>query len=1002
MSKILYITPHLSTGGLPQYLYKKIEVVSNVNNDISLIEWEDQAPIYRVQKDLIKKVINKSNFVSWEQGTSVEIKIKHIKNFIRDSNFDIIHIEEFPEFFLPTELIDYIYKTTERSYKIIETSHNSGFPVEDKQVFPDAFVFVSQHQIEKFKQFNVPSYLAEYPIDRKIRSNREEALIKLNLDPEYKHVLNVGLFTPGKNQSYAFKIAQLLEIEKIQFHFIGNQAGNFKDYWEPLMQNKPSNCIIHGERSDVNNWYNDCDLLLFTSTSELNPLVPREALSWDLPVLMNDLDIYQREYDLYVNYLTNDLFKDSNIVKKILDLPFEDVVGDELPNIIRSTEILDQTDSFINIFNEVYNNTKIRIDSHLNKQIKINFNFFNGPFAEVLGGDPSIKYNIAFHDEEDRIIHQNTLLPNHYTLCYRKWFTNWTIKIKSKDELIFEHKFNLKGKRVLISFESSSLGDTIAWIPYVEEFRLKHDCEVICSTFWNNLYQNSYPKIKFIKPGKIVENMYASYKLGCFNPPDDQKWHPSDWRKGSLQKAASDILGLEYKEIRTKIDVSNSKRPLKEKYVCISIHSSAQCKYWNTPSGWQKTVDYLNKQGYTVVNIAKEVGTYMGNKPLRGVLDRSGDVPIEERIKYLKHSEFFIGISSGLAWVSWALGKPTIMISGVTASFNEPSTMIKIHNDEVCNGCFNSGEYLFDKGDWNWCPKKQNFICSKAIYPETVIEKIDSLMEVEKQIDNVLVEKQIDKIETRDLPISGPKYQRLVIFTGIYNGRKYIERCIESIKKQKFGNFRCFIVDDCSLDDTVRLALKAIDGDQRFSVIVNSEKKYGLQNIYNTIHRFDVIESDIVVQVDGDDYLPDNLVFNRVIDEYNKNDVWLTYGSFQQFSDGSLVDGWAQKVDYNIVREEIDYWNVTHLKTFLVKLFRRIKRQDLLDFNNEFYKYSGDIAFMLPMVEMAGEHAKYLSEINYIYNNLNALNEYNVNSEAQLRAALEIRRKDRQSPLEKL
>jgi len=204
------------------------------------------------------------------------------------------------------------------------------------------------------------------------------------------------------------------------------------------------------------------------------------------------------------------------------------------------------------------------------------------------------------------------------------------------------------------------------------------------------------------------------------------------------------------------------------------------------------------------------------------------------------------------------------------------------------------------------------------------------------------------------------------------------------------------------LDDTVRLALKAIDGDQRFSVIVNSEKKYGLQKIYNTLYRSDVIESDIVVQVDGDDYLPDNLVFNRVIDEYNKNDVWLTYGSFQQFSDGSLVDGWAQKVDYNIVREEIDYWNVTHLKTFLVKLFRRIKRQDLLDFNNEFYKYSGDIAFMLPMVEMAGEHAKYLSEINYIYNNLNALNEYNVNSEAQLRAALEIRRKDRQSPLEKL
>jgi len=93
MSKILYITPHLSTGGLPQYLYKKIEsVFQNKNNDIYVIEWEDLAPIYRVQKDLIKKIVKDPKFISWPQGTDQTIKIKEIKDYIININFDIIHI----------------------------------------------------------------------------------------------------------------------------------------------------------------------------------------------------------------------------------------------------------------------------------------------------------------------------------------------------------------------------------------------------------------------------------------------------------------------------------------------------------------------------------------------------------------------------------------------------------------------------------------------------------------------------------------------------------------------------------------------------------------------------------------------------------------------------------------------------------------------------------------------------------------------------------------------
>jgi autotransporter strand-loop-strand O-heptosyltransferase len=977
MSKILYITPHLSTGGLPQYLYKKIEKMYK-KNDIYLIEWEDLSPIYRVQKDLIKEILPKSNFISWPQNVDQQIKINGILGHIKEENFDIIHIEEFPEWFLPKELINKIY-VKDRSYKLIETSHSSGFSVENKEVLPDAFVFVSESQLEKFKKLKVPSHLLKYQIEDYIRPNRDEGLTELGLDLSWFHVINVGLFTPGKNQKYAIDIASRFEDSNMCFHFIGNQAENFKDYWEPIMNNLPNNCIIHGERNDVDKWYASCDLLLFTSLSELNPLVPREAISWKIPVLMHNLPIYRNEYNQYSNvtYLTNDIDEDVSSFKDILQRDIETDIN------------LEQID-FYEKLKTIYEDTIIQhID--LNK-CKINYNFINGPFAEVLEDNKDNRYTYEFFDGTKRIYH-NVLPPNHYASVYRRWYTDWCIKISKDDQEILHYQLNLSEKKVLISFESSSLGDTIAWIPYVEEFRKKHSCELVCSTFWNNLFQESYPEIKFIKPGIVIDDISVKYILGCFNPPNDLKWHPSDWRSGPLQKVASDILGLEYEEIITKIDIpKDSVRPFEEKYVCMSIHSSAQCKYWNNPKGWQKTVDYLNKQGYTVVNIAKETGTYMGNKSLRGVLDRSGDFPIEERINYLKHAEFYIGISSGLTWVSCAIGTPAIMISGVTAPFNEPDAMIKVHNNNVCNGCFNNEEYIFDKGNWNWCPRNNNFICSKAITSEMVIRKIESLLDLEKQTE--------ETEETETILTSGPKYQRLVIITGIYNGREYIEKCINSIKSQQYTNFRCFIVDDCSLDDTIRLTLKAIDGDQRFSVIVNSEKKYGLQNIYNTLYRTDINNSDIVIQVDGDDYLPDNLVFNRIIDEYNKNDVWLTYGSFQQFHSGSLVNGWAAEVDYNSVRYKDDSWNVTHLKTFLVNLFRKIKLQDLLNSDGNFYKYTADIAIMLPMIEMAGEHAKYLSEFNYIYNNLNPFNEYNVNSEAQLRSALEIRGKDRYSPLE--
>ena len=71
----------------------------------------------------------------------------------------------------------------------------------------------------------------------------------------------------------------------------------------------------------------------------------------------------------------------------------------------------------------------------------------------------------------------------------------------------------------------------------------------------NQLFIETYPDIEFVQPGTPVHNLYAMYKIGWFYKDDvfDLARHPFDFKKQPLQKTASDILGLEYKEDRKSV-----------------------------------------------------------------------------------------------------------------------------------------------------------------------------------------------------------------------------------------------------------------------------------------------------------------------------------------------------------------------------------------------------------------------------------------------------------------
>jgi len=307
--KLLFVTPHLSTGGMPQYLLKQVEVFRE-EFDIMVVEVADHSPIYIVQKERIRNIV--------PLKTLGENRFELI-NIINNFEPDHVHFTEIPEHYLGKDLLKEIFLKKDRTYDLVVSTHGSKTDPDAISFHPDRYVMPCNWVAEKYKHLAIDTQVWEYPIED-YKPDKIEAKKKLGLEEDWKHVLNVGLFSWGKNQKEIFQVARLLEDYKIKFHFVGNQAPNFKDYWEPLMKDKPDNCIIWGERNDVHTFYEACDLFYFSSILELNPLSIKEALSWKMPSIFRRLSTYQTKYDNedLVSYIDDDLDKTIDTVLKKL------------------------------------------------------------------------------------------------------------------------------------------------------------------------------------------------------------------------------------------------------------------------------------------------------------------------------------------------------------------------------------------------------------------------------------------------------------------------------------------------------------------------------------------------------------------------------------------------------------------------------------------------------------------------------------------------------------
>jgi hypothetical protein len=309
----------------------------------------------------------------------------------------------------------------------------------------------------------------------------------------------------------------------MQFHFIGNQAINFKNYWEPLMKDIPSNVTIWGEKGNVEMNMRWADIFMFNSTWECNPLVLREAISFGKPIIAHNLPQYGSMFSEYIQPIDTDL----NTIKCNYNVPTDN-----------TTEIF--TEKQIAFYNKVMTLDKQEQD------VTIIQHFVGQPYLEIKSGLKA-DFKVQYFDG-DKLVYENTIGSNSWVKLNRQYYTKWESKVFMNDELIHHKVLDLEGKRVYIALSSKSLGDTIAWAPYALEFQKKHKCKVIMSTFLNKILD--IPDIELVEPGTVVPNIYAQYNIGWFY---DSKKEPVLPNTIKLQEAATKILGLGFQEIMPKL-----------------------------------------------------------------------------------------------------------------------------------------------------------------------------------------------------------------------------------------------------------------------------------------------------------------------------------------------------------------------------------------------------------------------------------------------------------------
>jgi hypothetical protein len=224
------------------------------------------------------------------------------------------------------------------------------------------------------------------------------------------------------------------------------------------------------------------------------------------------------------------------------------------------------------------------------------------------------------------------------------------------------------------------------------------------------------------------------------------------------------------------------------------------------------------------------------------------------------------------------------------------------------------------------------------------------------------------------------KINFIFVITG-HRALPFAKMCIESIQSQ-LGAFQIstYYVDDASgysQEDINMLAkmMESVNGE----FIPLAIRHYQIGSLSKAIARVKSLDS-IICMIDGDDYLLSHAL-QTVAEAYQNPDIAMTYGNtlvdFRPYQDIQAHYFYDKKTVNTEYSPEVwkarsfreDGFRCFHFKTFRRWLWDFIHPKDFLRPSGEFFRASGDSAYIFPMLELLGDlkHVAFIESPLYVY-----------------------------------
>ena len=302
----------------------------------------------------------------------------------------------------------------------------------------------------------------------------------------------------------------------------------------------------------------------------------------------------------------------------------------------------------------------------------VRFDFNDG--ARIALPDAKSPWRVRLSDLDTGNILYDTTIAAGRVSSAKRYYVRARIEVWQGGASVLTHDYSADGRDVLIQFPVGTLGDTMGWFPYAVKFKELHGCRLTCAMSGED--HPAVPRrlsghhLRHPRGGQARALLRDLLALGLFFDDKDFIQQPTDFRHVGLHRTAGYILGVDPTEAPPRIALADDSRPIAEPYVCIARaeHDAEQIL---EQSGRLARDRAVSESGTATASSASTrsrctARASSGTRSPTAPRTRPATGRWQERARWLKHAEFFVGLSSGLSWLAWAVGAPVVMISGFT------------------------------------------------------------------------------------------------------------------------------------------------------------------------------------------------------------------------------------------------------------------------------------------------------------------------------------------------